>query len=413
MKDLDLLEVCSLKPLLDGKALAKALDTPPGPWMKDALDVVMAWQLRNSATATAEEAIEKVRTKRGELTSALVRHFLKLTIRPMFIKTRPLQVTEQGRKIATPILPQKLTAQSVEESVQKPWKTSKDSHALDLLKWIANALDENLVEDVWSTIVPPVLTLIDDWEAKYKTIGAELLHLMLNATPPSLLERTGLGEVFEGAVMPCLNYIPSITSEDESIMLLSAVYPAILSLSRVRYPKQPPVGSKVTTEERNRQRIKFLDSVVRKGIINSYSLCNQYPRITSLLFEQLSTLLQELALDSVKHLKIILPMLNEALSHPLGVVVPSNLIRATEAMQTVVLSCWPRMKEHQAEVLKGVTRCWLNIEAKDGDTITVLRSRLQTTVAMLRSAVGDEERFNADCAALILADVRLSGLLKP
>lgn len=413
LKDLDLLEVCSLKPLLDGKALAKALDTPPGPWMKDALDVVMAWQLRNPAAANAEEAIEQVRAKRGELTSALVRHFLKLTIRPLFIKTRPVQVTEQGRKITTPILPQKMTAQSVEESVQKPWKTSKDAYVLDLLQWIANTLEANLVEDIWSTIVPPVLTLIDDWEAKYKKIGAELLRLLLDATPPSLLERTGLGEVFEGALMPCLNYIPSITSEDESVMLLSAVYPAILSLSKVRYPKQPPVDSKVAAGERNRQRIKFLDSVVRRGIINCYSMCSQYPRITSLLFEQLSTLLQELALDSVKHLRFVLPILNEALSHPLGDAAPSNLIKATEAMQAVILSCWPRMNEHQGEVLKGITKCWLNVEAKDGDMINELKCRLRTAVGMLRSAVEVEEKFDADCAVLTEADGRLKGLLKP
>ncbi|KKY25746.1 putative trna nucleotidyltransferase [Diplodia seriata] len=47
IQKLNLTEAYALKPLLDGKALAKALETPPGPWMKSALEVVMAWQLRN------------------------------------------------------------------------------------------------------------------------------------------------------------------------------------------------------------------------------------------------------------------------------------------------------------------------------------------------------------------------------
>src|ERR1700761_3099027 len=87
LRDLDILEAYTFKPLMDGKALAKALSTPPGPWMKDALDVVMAYQLRHPDKANAEDAIVEVQNHRqtgvngGELTSSLVEHFLKLTIR--------------------------------------------------------------------------------------------------------------------------------------------------------------------------------------------------------------------------------------------------------------------------------------------------------------------------------------------
>ena len=63
--DYDVLEAYALKPLLDGKALAKALDTPPGPWMKDALDVVMAYQLHYPTKAN-----EGRRNRRGTGTSA-------------------------------------------------------------------------------------------------------------------------------------------------------------------------------------------------------------------------------------------------------------------------------------------------------------------------------------------------------
>lgn len=58
---LELLDAPQMKPLLDGKQLSKALSTPPGPWMKDALDVVMAWQLRNPGVKEREKAIEAVR----------------------------------------------------------------------------------------------------------------------------------------------------------------------------------------------------------------------------------------------------------------------------------------------------------------------------------------------------------------
>ncbi|EOD43557.1 putative trna nucleotidyltransferase protein [Neofusicoccum parvum UCRNP2] len=110
IETLGLAEAYALKPLLDGKALAKALDTPPGPWMKSALDVVMAWQLRNPGVIDPTEAIEEVRVqrqtedsgsvkqqagkKKGELTSHLASHFLRLTIRPLFMKAQnPATIT--------------------------------------------------------------------------------------------------------------------------------------------------------------------------------------------------------------------------------------------------------------------------------------------------------------------------------
>lgn len=66
----DLLDACDIKPLLDGKALSAALSTPPGPWMKDALDVVVAWQLRNPEVTDASAAIEAVRIHKQTTQSA-------------------------------------------------------------------------------------------------------------------------------------------------------------------------------------------------------------------------------------------------------------------------------------------------------------------------------------------------------
>ncbi|KAK5121506.1 hypothetical protein LTR85_005339 [Meristemomyces frigidus] len=412
LRELDLLEVNTLKPLLDGKTLAKALNTPPGPWMKDALDIVMAWQLRHPGATSPDEAIAEVKAKRaGELTSSLARHFLKLTIRPLFLKAKPSKVTDAGRRVTTTVLPQKMTADSMDDSVNKPWKGGKDGFALVLLKWVVHALDEKLLGEVWPMVVPPVLTLVDDWEVKYKTIGAELLRRVLEVTPPLLLERTGLGEVFEEALMPCLTFLPTITPEEESIDLLSAVYPALLALSRTRYPKTPPLSSKSTASDLKRQRTKFLDMVVRKGILYGYQHCSQYPRITSILFDQLAPLLNELGIDSVKHLKYILPTLTETLSHPLAVEQSQTLLSAIKALQATTLCAWPRMPEHRGEVLKGLTFCWLNQVDRRGEEVERLREEMKITVKMLRTALGSDSGFDADCATLVAADPRLEGLL--
>ncbi|KAI9756045.1 MAG: phosphatidylinositol-3,5-bisphosphate 5-phosphatase [Chaenotheca gracillima] len=57
----DLLEVTSLKPIVDGKKLTAALDRQPGSWVKETLEVIIAWQLRNPGSTDEKEAVEAAR----------------------------------------------------------------------------------------------------------------------------------------------------------------------------------------------------------------------------------------------------------------------------------------------------------------------------------------------------------------
>ncbi len=410
--------------------LAKALNTPPGIWMKDALDVVMAWQLRHPGITDPQAAIEEVKQHRqkqeqGELAHALVRHFLKLTIRPLFAKTKPSTITAQGRKNTREVvLPPRMTMESEDEGVTKPWKSGKDgAAALDLLRWVVGAVDERLVEEVWHLLVPPILTLLDDWETKYKQTGAELLNLLLQTTPSSLLERTGLGDVFEEALMPCLAHLPSLTPEPDSIALLSTVYPTLLTLASTRYPALPPPPTGPTLhapkddDTSSRHRVRLLDRILRKGIIQSHSLLptHQHPAIIALLLQQLVPLLNELGIQSVKHLQYLLPILTATLTDPHGEAAARvPVLRAgVKALRAVVLNAWPRIAEWRGEVLRGLALGWLRVEGLEGgEEVAGSRREMREVVGLLRVVVGEQVGFEGQCAVLIAADGRLGGLLE-
>ena len=422
LHDLNLLEVCTFKPLMDGTTLAKALGTKPGPWMKDALEVVMAYQLRNPSTANADDAIAAVQNHRqnngGELPSSLVKHFLTLTIRPLFLKAKPSTVTDAGRKNTTTVLPKKITVESMDDGVNKPWKSAREAYALDLLKWCVRALDERLVEEVWPQVVPPCLTLVDDWEARYKTLGAELLDQVLQATPSSLLSKTGLGDVFEEALMPCLAFLPTVTPQEDSAPLLNATYAALLQLAAVRYPNPDPTPS---PHPPSSSRTKLLDALLRKGVLYAHTTCPSHPLITRTTLTNLVPLLHALGLEAVKHLKYLLPMLNATLCDALLAEAREmgTLRGATRAMQAVVLNAWPRMGVQRGEVLRGVVGCWVGVLGLDGESdVQELRRELRECVAMLGAAVGSAEAggetvdFKADCSVLVEAEPRLEGLFE-
>ena len=73
LESMDLMDVISTKSILDGKRLQKELNAGPGPWLKDALDICMTWQLRNPELTERDpekarwEAIEEVKQQREKL----------------------------------------------------------------------------------------------------------------------------------------------------------------------------------------------------------------------------------------------------------------------------------------------------------------------------------------------------------
>lgn len=67
LQELDVMDAPSLKRLIDGTQLAKALGVKPGRWMAQALEVCVAWQLRHPEATDPAGAIEEVRSRRAEL----------------------------------------------------------------------------------------------------------------------------------------------------------------------------------------------------------------------------------------------------------------------------------------------------------------------------------------------------------
>lgn len=67
LEKLDLMDVASAKPLIDGRALSQALGIKPDKWMAPAMNVCMAWQLRNPGETDPAGAVEEVRRRKDEL----------------------------------------------------------------------------------------------------------------------------------------------------------------------------------------------------------------------------------------------------------------------------------------------------------------------------------------------------------
>ncbi|GAD93586.1 poly(A) polymerase [Paecilomyces variotii No. 5] len=63
----DLLGVCELKPIVNGGEILAGLDAEKGPWMSQAVDMVIKWQLLHPEISEKEKALEMLQERKSEL----------------------------------------------------------------------------------------------------------------------------------------------------------------------------------------------------------------------------------------------------------------------------------------------------------------------------------------------------------
>jgi tRNA nucleotidyltransferase (CCA-adding enzyme) len=358
--------------------------------MKEALDVVMAWQLRNPDSTDAAAAIEAVKASRekqtdSELPSRLASHFLQLTIPPFF--------------------PQNKAAPNTYEATRQPapWKEPGAQYVLELLGWSIGALSRKEREANWHLLVPPILRMIDDMDAVWKSKGCRLLGLLLESLrqpssgnelskaankqdPANFLQRTGYHNVFADSLFPLFSYIPTLTPEPEAVPLFKEVLPTLTTLALL-LPEESSKGS---------TRYGLLDKIMREGILAPlfhFPSLSAYPELASALTAHIQVLVGHMGIDSVKHLSNILPLLSTVLQEPFILSHKALTMSTLKALQAVMLNGWPRIPSYTPLIMMGLCLCWSRC-MEDSSALPYVKEvkrEIQDTVAMLDAVMQASE----------------------
>lgn len=360
------------------------------------------WTTSASATK-AREALQSFTTNlRADAPSfwSIVEQVLKERVKPLFAKTRNPAITDAGRKNFHPV-PLGRFDTSILDPESKPWKVH-DPYATTVFEWIiaqyhvrplanifrhrteltwAQSTDKGYLERHFPLLIPPTLSLIDDDNLAYKSRGCSILLQFLKPIKESesdILQRTNLSSVFEDAIKQCFFSLPTITPEDDSIRLLKVAYPALLSVLKTAY-QLPTVPTNKKADDQNTY-VTGVTRILRDHLIPSFHHISStnttsttsfasfpYPRLSTLLVNQLHDILPELGIHSTKYLQEIIPVLYSTLSNPFGPAHVSLLLASVAAMRAVILNAHPRLWRWRGEILGGVCACWVYAIEEEGE----------------------------------------------
>ncbi|KAB5540478.1 hypothetical protein GE09DRAFT_257032 [Coniochaeta sp. 2T2.1] len=319
----------------------------------------------------------------------IIGHYLTSYLRPLFSASRPSTVTPSGRPAAFPAdeldRPQGLPDDS---RLTKPWKYV-DLRAIPVLSFAVLRAQRDTIN--WPLYVPPLLALLDDSLTRVRTRGLQITTDFLRKLPANKLRETGLARVFEDAIFPTLGYLPSLTPEEESLLLLDPAFGALLTLAEQLAASERQDPQTPSSSQKDTARILLLDKLLRHGVFTAYAHCPENSRIVALLARKTARIVSALGVRAVKHLKDVVPMLKAVMTDPFAYASVDTLVEAVGALEAVVMNCWPRLLLQDGgggwfnEVLGMVTVAWLN-------GVDYLGEAKEATGKARKGKLGDEVR---------------------
>ena len=379
--------------------------------------------------------------KESPLSEDVLSSLLTDVLKPLFASTPNPSLTPGGRKnlVSAPPTTGRFNTPLLEIE-RKPWKQGS-SWSIHILRYIIYQYEsrpassrKGLIEHQFYLLVPPLLTLIDDSDTSYKTVGCKLLGALCNSISgckSSILSQSGLSDVFADSLKANFMLLPTLTPENESLTVLCQLYPAFRALVRATYPlSSPSISTKNTSPAsaslrssaaRSKQsyphrdsRQQMLDTILRHGILASYTHASDHVAIGDLLLREAAPIISDMHINAVKYLSQLLPLLRSILTNPLGASYPPLLEAASDLLSVLILHCKPRIASPWwAECLRMCVGCWVVIRTDlPGPEYSQVQMKLVTVVQTLRGVVGEEE-FQVVADTLITEDEDLKDLLHP
>lgn len=242
------------------------------------------------------------------------------------------------------------------------WTQHKASIAT--IEWsICNCFTKQSWQNMWGTLFPLILSLIDDSHPPFKAKGCHLAQLFVVKTKELTPLMIGSGQYFDvlrQAIRPCLLYLPPGTDIATSLPLVRS---AIVTL-RTMALEEASLSSgttTTTTKQAYSNRKEHLYELMYQGIFGPLSQCSgarfnsKEPDLVLMLLEQARLIIDEsLKSETIHFLPTIIKLYMELMCDPFT----SQAV--IEQMCQLLMACmsysWMRIAKYQFDIYVGLER---------------------------------------------------------
>ncbi|KJZ71464.1 hypothetical protein HIM_09150 [Hirsutella minnesotensis 3608] len=295
----------------------------------------------------------------------------------------------------------------------KPSLESTRRRSITIFRWAVDNADSRIMGHHWHLFLPILLDLMEDPESSVREAGLEILVAFLRMCPSQTLLATGMSGIFENAVFPLLLPISNTCDLERSLSTLRLAYDAIILL-----------GQTCQSSHSYDQR-RLLDRLTRDGILTGYFHASQNVAVVEILMHYVKAIVNSLGIYAVKHLKVLLDIIESVMTDPFAATCPSMIVAAGHALNAILCNCWSRIQvKREDQVLRIIAICWVNAcdhrqlgettQMTAGAVTAGVREVLLTTSKLLQSLGRDRQpAFRHRLTELASRESQLTPLLQP
>ncbi|KAJ3076689.1 hypothetical protein HDU98_001151 [Podochytrium sp. JEL0797] len=285
------------------------------------------------------------------------------------------------------------------------WKCER-VECVEVFEWVVSNVKDPEMSQIQHLVVPTVLTLMDDYDPRYKAWGVSILRTCVLANlSRSEIRGSGLGDVFFETLRVGLTYHsspPVLRETFQTITLLSCML----------------------EEKGSAKEFSKLSIVMEEGVVRGLGLSiGGKIEIIRIVLESIPGLIEEMGIMTIKYLQPLIQLTCQILQlHHQDT--PTQLT-CCRAVQAILDACRPRIGVYRGLILRTCADVWMNmgreeeVERRDGrlkreeDTKNraELRKEVQSIVQQMIAICGDE--MKADVDALMNLDPVLFGGMFP
>ncbi|KAG8977881.1 hypothetical protein FRC05_000409 [Tulasnella sp. 425] len=267
---------------------------------------------------------------------------LSTHIKPLFLPTQhPMINQETGRKLH---VQEGSRVAYPEFNDDQVWKTAGRG-CWNTLRWTVSQLQRDDFEKLWPLLIPPLMTLLDDYQTIFRIKGIQVLHGLLEQVDGNLLKRTGIASLFSNSLLNSIN-----RSTDPEIALILPLASRTLQMLIA-----------LTTEVGSRERFDQLCECLSTGIIGGvWIFAGENLEAMEASIETLLPLVEALDIGCCRYLKALVPQLAEVLApkpfrpHSIRLI---NL--SAGCLVRVITVCKPRIHAWKDVILDALLRSWV------------------------------------------------------
>ncbi|EPY53616.1 tel Two Interacting protein 2 [Schizosaccharomyces cryophilus OY26] len=287
--------------------------------------------------------------------------------------SRDDRLTEQGRRYAYELPPDKFRQDQTTTLLEPSWK-SKNLFIPDVIYWIISNQTSFTIRDRWHKLIPSVLRILNDLKPMVKQKGLLLVQSIVDVSGLEFLTYTGLAEILREDLMLFYTFLPPRYKAETCASLIDSSFRLLIQIEK----KIP----------------NLLDKLFLDGVMYIFQFASDSIPVIRLAFVQCMCLMNKLNERFLRYLSTTLDQLCLRIQNPLLCNAPEFLFFLLETLRSMLIVYFYRISSHHTQFLITLVSSYRNCNNANLKELSPCKQKITEILQFVKENLSESQKLD-------------------